>query len=148
MTVRSGKSPPCSSLNISSPIDAEMSQSGNVVGSVARRPKSEVVAEMAALAAVERARMTAPQPPTPEFPGKFAYSQRRPRPLRRGINPAPQVFRVASIRDARESRDHEERERYLLEEAEKLARRPRTPTPPRRHDDFFDLARWSIQRWR
>ena len=148
MIVASCKSPPCSSFKYSSPIDAEMSQKSSVVGSVARRPTSEVVEEMAALAAVERARMTAPQPPTPEFPGRFEYSQRRPRPLRRGINPAPQVFRVASIRDARDSRDHEERERYLLEEAERIARRPRTPTPPRRDDNFYDLARWSVRRWR
>ena len=146
MTVRSSKSRPCSALNLSSPIEAEMSEKSKVVvGSVARRPSSEVVAEMAALAAVERTRMTAPTPPTPQFPGKFLYSQRRPRPLRRVINPAPPEFRVASVRD---SRDYEERERYLLEEAGKMAQRPRTPTPPRRDDDFYDLARWSIRRWR
>ena len=125
-----------------------MSKDTGVVGSVARRPSSEVVEEMAALAVVERARMTAPPPPAPVFPGSFTYSQRRPRPLRRAINPAPQIVRVASVRDARESRCQEERERYLLEQASEMARRPRTPTPPRREDDHYDLARWSVRRWK
>ena len=116
-----------------------------MVGSVARRPSSEVVREMAALAEVEKARMTAPAPPTPQFPGRFVYSQRRPRPLHRPINPAPPVFRVAAFRDAR---DHDEREKFLLEAAEKMARRPRTPTPPRHPDDHYDLARWSVRRWK
>ena len=148
MIVASCKSPPCSSFKYSSPIDAEMSQKSSVVGSVARRPTSEVVEEMAALAAVDRARMTAPQPPTPVFPGGFMYSQRRPRPLRQAINPAPPVVRVASIREARDSREDEERERYLLKQAEEIAGRPRTPTPPRRDDDHYDLARWSMRRWK
>ena len=122
-----------------------MSEKKVAVGSVVRRPSSEVVKEMAALAVVERERMTAPTPPTPQFPGRFAYSQRRPRPLHRAINPAPPEFRVAAVRN---TRDRDERERYLLEAAERLARRPRTPTPPRQPDDYFDLARWSIRRWK
>ena len=118
------------------------------MGGVARRPASEVMEEMAALAAIDRARMTAPMPPTPDYPGRFQYSQRRPIPLRRAINPAPPTVRVASVREARASRESEERERYLLDQAEKIARRPRTPTPPRRDDDPFDLARWSLRRWK
>ena len=124
-----------------------MSEGINEVGSVARRRASEVVEEMAALAAVDRARMTAPIPPKPEFPGRFWYSQRRPIPLRRAINPAPQTVRVASVREARDSRGPDDRERYLLEQAEKIVRKPRTPTPPRRDDDPYDLARWSLRRW-
>ena len=146
MIVACGKSPPYSSLNPPSPIDAKMSEEKVAVGGVVRRPSSEVVREMAALAEVEKARMTAPAPPTVQFPGRFSYSQRRPRKLHRPINPAPpETFQVAAMRS---SWDSDERERYLLEAAEEAARRPRTPTPPRQPDDHFDLARWSIQRWK
>ena len=144
MIVRSASRPRARPSNLSSPIDAKMSEERIVVGSVARRPSSEVVREMAALAEVEKARMTAPAPPTPQFPGRFEYSQRRPRPLHRPIHPAPPVFRVAAFR----TRDHEEQEKHLLEAAEELARRPRTPTPPRQPDDYYDLARWSVRRWK
>ena len=118
------------------------------VGSVARRPSVEVVEEMAALARQEKARMTAPVPPTPQIPGRFEFSRRRPVPHRRPINPVPPTspereFRVTAVT----KRDHDAREAYLLEEAEKLARRPRTPTPPRQANDYYDLARWSQQRW-
>ena len=118
-----------------------------VVGSVARRPSSEVVEEMAAIAVEERRRMTAPAPPTPEYPGRFEYSRRRPRPLHRPINPAPpeQAFRIAAVKT---TWNRDERERYLLEAAEMRARRPWTPTPPRQPDDHFDLARWSVRRWK
>ena len=117
------------------------------LGCVARRPNVEVVTEMAAIARHEKARMTAPVPPTPEFPGRFLYSRRRPLPHRKPINPVPQAspeqIRVAAVRQ----HDHAVREAYLLKEAETLARRPRTPTPPRRADDHYDLAKWSRQRW-
>ena len=118
-----------------------------VVGSVARRPNSEVVEEMAAIAVEERRRMTTPAPPAPEYPGKFIYSRRRPRPLHRPLNPAPpeHAFQVAAMRTSWEC---DERERYLLEAAEKAARRPRTPTPPRQPDNHYDLARWSVLRWK
>ena len=121
------------------------------VGSVVRRPSAEVVEEMAALAVRDKARMTAPIPPAPQIPGRFCYSQRPPLPHRQPINPVPPAspkhsreVRVAAV----STRDHDEREAFLLEEAEKLARRPRTPTPPRRADDHYDLARWSRQRWK
>ena len=142
-------SPP-SSLRESLPVESSAMSVKEVVcvGSVVRRPCAEIVEEMAALAVREKQRMTAPTPPTPQFPGRFQYSRRRARPLRRPINPVPpaspeRVFRVAAVT----TRDHDEREKYLLEEAEELARRPRTPTPPRRADDHYDLARWSRQRW-
>ena len=118
-----------------------------VVGSVVRRPNAEVVREMAEIAVGERRRMTTPAPPAPVFPGRFQYSDRRPRPLRRPINPVPPelAFRVATVKV---SWEEDKRERYLLEAAEEAARRPRTPTPPRQPDDVYDLARWSIQRWK
>ena len=119
------------------------------VGSVVHRPCAEVVEEMAALAIEERKRMTAPTPPPPQFPGRFRYSQRRPRPLHRPINPAPPVSPERALRIAAvTTRAYEEREKYLLEEAEKSARRPRTPTPPREPDDHYNLAKWTRQRWR
>ena len=119
-----------------------------VVGSVVRRQSEDVVEEMAVIARVERARMTAPAPPTPTYAGGFTYSQRRPRPHRKPINPvpppSPEEVRVAAVRQ----REFEAGEAHLLEEARQLAGRPRTPTPPRKVDDHFDLARWSIRRWK
>ena len=117
------------------------------MGSVARRQSGDVVREMAEIAKFEKARMTAQAPPTPAYPGRFAYSQRRPTPHRKQINPAPppspEQVRVAAVRQ----REDAAREAYLLEEAGRLARRPRTPTPPRRSDDHYDLAKWSRRRW-
>ena len=119
-----------------------------VVGTVVRRQSEEVVEEMAEIAGFERARMTAQAPPTPPYPGRFRYSQRRPTRHHKPINPAPppdpERVQIAAIRQSEEAA----REAYLLEEAGRLARRPRTPTPPRAEDDFFDLAKWSRQRWR
>ena len=119
-----------------------------VLGSVARRRSEEVVKEMSEIAVYERARMTAQAPPTPPWPGRFQYSQRRPaRRPKKAINPAPppppEQMRIAAVRQ------HEDaaREAYLLEEARRLTHRPRTPTPPRRVDDHYDLAKWSRQRW-
>ena len=118
------------------------------VGSVVRRPSAEVVEEMAALAVRDKQRMTAPIPPAPQNPGRFRYSRLPPLPHRRPINPVPPAspereVRVAAIL----TRGRDEREAFLMEEAEKLARRPRSPTPPRRADDHYDLAKWSRQRW-
>ena len=132
-----------------------------VVGTVVRRHSEEVVAEMARIARYDRARMsaqaeeaaefareekarmTAQAPPTPLYPGRFRESQ-RPRRLRHQINPAPpqpEVVRVAAIRAAAEE------EALLIEATDRLVRRPRAPTPPRRSDDHYDLAKWSRQRW-
>ena len=117
------------------------------MGSVARRQSGDVVREMAEIAEVEKARMTAPAPPTPTYAGGFRYSQRRPRPHRKPINPipppSPEQLRVAAVRQ----REFAAGEAHLLEEARRLARRPRTPTPPRRSDDHYDLEKWSRRRW-
>ena len=134
-----------------------------VVGTVVRRHSEEVVAEMARiarydkarmsaqaeeaaeLAREEKARMTAQAPPTPLYPGRYRDGQ-RPRRLRQMINPAPaprpDVVRVAAIKAAAEEEAH------LIEATDRLVRRPRAPTPPRRSDDHFDLAKFSVQRWR
>ena len=116
---------------------------------VVRRPAAEVVAEMAALAREDKAKMTTPVPPAPRPPARF-WIARRP-PLPPPINPyvptSPerrQSVRVAAV----STREHQEREAWLLKEAEELVRRPRTPSPLRRDDDHYDLARWSRQRWR
>ena len=95
------------------------------VGSVVRRPAAEVV-----------------EAPAPQIPGRFRYSKRPPLPHRRPhpvppASPNSREFRVAAISTS----DRDEREKYLLEEAEELARRPRSPTPPRRADDHYDLAK-------
>ena len=117
------------------------------VGSVMRRRREDVVREMSEIAESERARMTAQAPPTPPYPGRFQYSQRRPTRHRKPINPAPpphpEQVRVAAMRQVEVA----EREAHLLEEADRLIRRPRTPTPPRKMDDHYDLAKWSRQRW-
>ena len=116
------------------------------MGSVVRRRNKDVVEEMAEFAKVDRARMTAPAPPTPIFAGGFRYSQRRPRPHRKPINPvpppSPEEVRVAAVRQ----REFAAGEAHLLEEARQIASRPRTPTPPRKVDDHYDLAKWSLRR--
>ena len=133
-----------------------------VVDTVVRRRCSDVVEEMARIAKGERKRMTAQMeeaaefakqekermtaqaPPTPLYPGRFREGRRRS--TRQPINPAPpETFQVAAMTTSWES---DEREQYLLRAAEEAARRPRTPTPPRRPDDHYDLARWSVQRWK
>ena len=135
-----------------------------VVDTVVRRRCSDVVEEMARIARGEKKRMTAQMeeaaefarrekermtaqaPPTPLYPGRFREGRRRSTRLRQPINPAPpETFRVAAMTTSWET---DEREQYLLRAAEEAARRPRTPTPPRRPDDHFDLARWSVRRWK
>ena len=116
----------------------------------ARRPTAKVVEEMAALARQDKARMTTPIPPTPQPPGRFWVARRPPLPPRPPINPyAPaSPERLRSVRVAAVSaREHQEREAFLLKEAEEAARRPRTPSPPRHDEDYYDLARWSRRRW-
>ena len=142
--------PPCSKRPIKHRLIMSTRENAEkvVVGTVARRRCEDVVAEMAEIAESERARMFARAPPTPPYPGRFIYSQRRPVRHVKPINPAPppdpEQVRVAAIR----LREEAAGEAYLLEEASRLARRPRTPTPPRAEDDVYDLARWSRQRWR
>ena len=116
---------------------------------VVRRPAAEVVTEMSELARQDRARMTAPTPPAPRPPGRF-WICRRP-PLPPPINPRPPAsperqrgVRVAAV----SAQEADEREGWLLKLAEEEAGRPRTPSPPRRDDDHYDLARWNRNRWR
>ena len=122
---------------------------------VVRRPKAEVLEEMATLARQDRARMTAPIAPAPRPPGRF-WIDRRP-PLRPPINPyipaspeRPRDVRVAAVR-AQARREQEkaslEREESLRAEVYEHAARPRTPSPPRDAEDWYDLARWNRQRW-
>ena len=133
-----------------------------VVGTVVRRRNDEVVKEMASIARDDRARMsaqaeeaaefsrrevarmTAQTPSTPLYPGRFRGGRRRC--LRQPINPvpppSPEEAQVAAVR----RREFEEGEAYLLERARRSADRPRTPTPPRKDDDHYDLARWAFRR--
>ena len=128
-------------------IDMSANAQKVVVGSVVRRPCEEVVKEMAGIAEGERARIVAHAAPTPTLtPSPGCYSQRHPIKHRRPVNPAPPEPRqVAAVRT---SWADDKRERWLLERADERARRPRTPTPPRRKDDHYDLARWSMTRRR
>ena len=116
------------------------------IGSVERRQSADVVKEMAEIAKVDIARMVARAAPTPTpTPSPGRYSQRRPIKHRKAINPVPapklEVVRVAAIKAAAEE------EAQFLEATDRLFRRPRAPTPPRRGDDYYDLAKWSRQRW-
>ena len=117
------------------------------IGSVERRQSADVVKEMAEIAKGDIARMVAHAAPTPTpTPSPGRYSQQRPVKHRKAINPAPapkpEVVRVAAIKAAAEEEAH------LIEATDRLFRRPRAPTPPRRSDDHFDLAKFSVQRWR
>ena len=118
-----------------------------IVGTVVRRQSKEVVEEMAAIARGDRARMVAQASPTPTptpCPGR--YSQRRPIRHRKPINPvpppSPEEARVAAVKQ----REFEAGEAHLLEEARRWVNRPRTPTPPRKEDDHYDLAKWALRR--
>ena len=133
-----------------------------VVGTIVRRPSQEVVQEMARIAVCERARisaraeesaeaartekarMTAQAPPTPLYPGRYQDGQnRRPRqPINPTPLPSPEEVQLAAIR----RREHKAAEAHIVEEGRRLMERPRTPTPPRRSDDHFDLARWAFRR--
>ena len=120
-----------------------------VVGTVVRRPSEEVVEEMAAIARHDRARMVAQASPTPSptpCPGQYSHVRPIRHRTRKPINPVPpplpEEARVAAVR----RREFEAGEAHLLEEGRRLVDRPRTPTPPRRADDHYDLARWAFRR--
>ena len=125
--------------------------------SVYRRPKAEVLEEMAALARQDRVKLSTPFPPAPR-PQTASFSIVRRPPLPRPINPVipapperPIDARVAAAR-ARTLREEEvadaQREEWLKAWAFDNANRPRTPTPPRDAEDHYDLAKFNIQRWR
>ena len=136
-------------------MSSQKSRGAEGLEQVIRRPKAEVLEEMAALARQDRARMTAPIAPAPRPPGRF-WIDRRP-PQRPPINPfipvspeRPLDAHVAAVR----AQARKEEEKASLEREEELrawayehAARPRTPSPPREAEDHYDLARWNRQRW-
>ena len=128
-----------------------MSTGGNkaVVGAIAKRPAKEVVVEMAAIAAQDRARMVEQSSPAPTPVVMLErYSQRPPirHRARRPVNPvpppSPEEARVAAAR----GRQLAEEEAFLLEAAERWGSRPRRPAPLNRNDDPYDLAKWASRR--
>ena len=111
---------------------------------------------MAALARQDRAKLSTPFPPAPR-PQTASFSIVRRPPLPRPINPfipappeRPLDARVAAAR-ARSLREEEkadsEREEWLRAWAFDNAARPRTPSPPRDAEDYYDLAKFGRQRW-
>ena len=150
--------PPSQILSVQSTAVTDMSsRRSNAEGldQVVRRPKAEVLEEMAALASLDKARMTAPIAPAPRPPGRF-WIDRRP-PPRPPINPfipvSPERPLDASVAAVR-AQARKEEEKASLEREEELrawayehAARPRTPSPPREAEDHYDLARWNRQRW-
>ena len=117
-----------------------------VVGTVVRRRSEDVVKEMAKIANYERARMTAQASPAPPYPGRFEWSRLHPIRHRKPLNPvpppSPEETQIAAVK----RREFAEGEARILEKARRLANRPRTPTPPRKEDDHYDLARWAFRR--
>ena len=118
------------------------------VGCVARRRSADVVAEMAEIAKIERARLVAQAAPTPTpTPTPGRYSQRRPVKLRKPVNPvpspSPEQRRVAAVR----RRKHDEEEKFFLDDAQRRIGRPRTPTPPRAGEDPYGFAQWAQRRY-
>ena len=119
------------------------------VGTVVRRRSEEVVEEMAKLAEGEKARMVAQASPSPtviihldRYSARPPIRHRARRPINPAPPPSPEEIQVAAIR----RREHRAAEAHILEEGRRLMERPRTPTPPRRADDPFDLARWAFRR--
>ena len=118
------------------------------VGCIARRQSADVVAEMAEIAKVERARMVAQAAPTPTpTPTPGRYSQRRPMKLRKQLNPVPspsqEQRQVAAVRQ----RKYDEEEKRFIEDAQRRVGRPRTPTPPRAGEDPYNFAQWAQRRY-
>ena len=120
-----------------------------VVGTVVRRRSEEVVEEMAELAEGDKARMVAQASPSPtviihldRYSARPPIRHRARRPINPAPPPSPEEARVAAIRRV----EMEAAEAHLLEEGRRLMDRPRTPTPPRRSDDPYDLAKWTLRR--
>ena len=116
------------------------------LGSVARRPAVEVERELEELCRRDRCIMATPVPQPPRPPGRFFIARLPPPPK---INPyipdtpdAGRRVRAAAI-SAGAREDNERYLRPLLEEAASAAAAPREPSPPRKEDDYFDLAKWS-----
>ena len=129
-----------------------------VVGSVVRRPKREILEEMAALARQDREKLGTPIPPAPRpQTGRFSIIRRPPLPRPPPINPVtpdsprrPSDVRAAAVsaQARREERKvAKEREEELRAWAYDHAAQRRPPTPPRDPEDFYDLAKFNVQRW-
>ena len=119
---------------------------------VVRRPAAEVVAEMAALAREDKAKMSTPVPPAPRPMGRFSIIRRPPLPrqppvLNPYVPPPPESYQRVVAAAVRASA-LEEVEKFYLAEADREAARPRSPSPPRDPEDHYDLAKWSRRRWR
>ena len=120
-----------------------------VIGAVVRRREDDVVAEMAVIAVEERKRMAAQAAqvlPKPFRLARVEWSRLRPVRMRKPINPIPPPSPEEVVAAAVKRRELMEGEAYILEEAERRASRPRTPTPPRAADDHYDLAKWAFRR--
>ena len=128
------------------------------VGSVVRRPKQEILEEMAALARQDREKLGTPIPPAPRpQTGRFSIIRRPPLPRPPPINPVtpdspelPLDVRAAAVRAQARQEERKaslEREEWLRAWAYEHAARPRPPTPPRDAEDFYDLAKFNVQRW-
>ena len=130
-----------------------------VLRGVTVRPASDREEEFAAACREDRRKLSTPFPrPTSGTPPRFWVEQGpklpTPPPRRMPINPVvPDNGRTiqaaaVSARALQEQRKaSQEREEWLLAEADKHAARPRTPSPPRDPEDWFDLAKWNQQRW-
>ena len=136
---------------MSAPGKGQGARETRYVGSVRRRPSAEIVAEMGDLARQDREKMSTPFPPAPRPPGRFFIVRspplpRQPPPINPYVPPSPeraQRVEAAAIR----ARAHEEAEAFLLAEADRDAARPRSPSPPRDPEDYFDLAKWNRWKW-
>ena len=120
-----------------------------VVGTVVRRQSEEVVAEMAEIAKEDRARMAAQAAQAlqkPPCPRRVEWSRLHPIRHVRPINPIPPPSPEEAAAAAVKRREFEAEEARILERARRSADRPRMPTPPRRSDDYYDLARWTFRR--
>ena len=123
-----------------------------VLRSVTVRPASDREEEFAAACREDRRKLSTPFPrPTSGTPPRFWIEQGpklpTPPPRRMPINPAVpddvRTVRAAAV----SARALQEREDYLMAEANKHAARPRTPSPPRDAEDWYDLAKWNRRRW-
>ena len=120
-----------------------------VIGAVVRRREDDVVAEMAEIAVEERKRMAAQAAqalPKPFRLARVEWSRLRPVRMRKPINPIPPPSPEEVVAAAVKRRELMEGEAYILEEADRQASRPRSPTPPRAADDHYDLAKWAFRR--
>ena len=128
-----------------------------VIGSVVKRPKEEVLREMAALAREDRKKLGTPFPPAPapRPEGRFSIFYPPPLPQPPTVAPMSPERRINARAAAMFVRARQEERRAAKESEEEFckwareqAARRRPPTPPRDPEDYFDLAKFNVQRWR